>query len=105
MEVQQSGAVVPGKQPEVLSLPFSKNWASHSALKACAKEAKEIYNAEDLKHTTPTAFETDKTQQRVCCNSKFAICFAGPSQPLLKDKAMLRWDFPSHLEIIFGSNS
>lgn len=36
--VQQSGVVILGMEPEILSLPFSKNWASHSAPKACAKK-------------------------------------------------------------------
>lgn len=62
--VQQSGAVVLGKQPEILLLPLSKNWASHSAPKVCAKEAKEVYNAEDLKYTTLTAFQMKKKEKK-----------------------------------------
>lgn len=57
-------AVVLGKQPEILLLALSKNWASHSAPKACAKEAKEVYNAEDLKYTTPAAFQTEKKKKQ-----------------------------------------
>lgn len=47
----------------------------------------------------------DKTQLRVCCSSKSAVCYAGPFQALLKERTTLRWDFPSHPEIIFGSNA
>lgn len=76
--VQQSGAVVLGKQPEILLLPLSKNWASHTAPKACAKEAKEVYNAKGLKYTTPTAFQTKKRKNKTKPNPS-GVCATTPN--------------------------